>query len=1026
MSRDALVVGINSYDRLNPLNAPAADAESIAQLLTNFGDFRVRRLPEAVKDGTVTVGKKTKVSVGELEDALIQLFNPEGKNIPETALLYFSGHGLRKVKGGMQEGFLATSEVNPNLGFYGLSLQWLRRLLQESPVKQQIIWLDCCHSGELLNFEEGDPGDRGKGRDRCFIAASREFEVAYEEISGNHGVLTSTLLQGLDPTQHLEGVITNYTLVDFINSSLKTATQKPIFANSGGKIILTGKQQEITQTVEGGICPYKGLSYFDCNEEDPKYFYGRTALTDELLDKVREGNFIAILGASGSGKSSVVRAGLLHQLKLGQRLSGSDSWKIYIFRPGEHPLKSLAAVFVEPELSTIERASQLQKAEELIGLGAVGLKRLVAAANSRVVLLVDQFEEIFTVCKDNTERQQFLECLLGEDPPLPPLRRGDEQLGDPPLPPLRKGDEQDEISPLPLSKLSIILTMRADFFGKCAEQEYAGLAKKIQENLITVTPMTAEELEQAITEPAKQVGLEVERELVTLMLADVEGSPGSLPLLQYTLTELWQRRTMNRLVLSTYTKLGGLKGTLQKRADEIYESFSDEEKLAAKRIFLELTQLGEGTEDTRRQVRIADLVAPPDPPKSGGEEKRVSGLVPPRIGGLGGRPPRIGGLGGQLSNNLIQQTIQKLADAKLIVTSTLIAKGSNSAQVAVVDVAHESLIRYWPKLRQWLNENRETLRQKRTIEAAAQEWEEKGKGADYLLQGLRLAEAENFLGQSNHTVSLTAVAREFVAKSIQRQRNNRRRTIGIVAGVMALLTGFGGFAAVNWSTAEKGKANAQGIVLNLSSQKLFPLGLEFDALIEAIKAGKLVKKGGEEADTKMQVIPSLAQLVHDVKNYNNLVGDSDWVFSVSFSPDGQTIASGSRDNTIKLWSREGKELATLKGHSREVISVSFSPDGQTIASGSNDNTIKLWSRDGKELATLKGHSSAVSSVSFSPDGKTLASGSYDKTIILWNFDLDNLLGRSCNWLRDYLKNPNNGMTENDERRRVCDGIGTNS
>ena len=122
MSRDALVVGINSYDRLNPLNAPAGDAEAIAQLLTNFGDFRVRRLPEAVKDGTVTVGKKTKVTLGELEEALVQLFTPEGKNIPETALLYFSGHGLRKVKGRVQEGFLATSEVNPNLGFYGLSL----------------------------------------------------------------------------------------------------------------------------------------------------------------------------------------------------------------------------------------------------------------------------------------------------------------------------------------------------------------------------------------------------------------------------------------------------------------------------------------------------------------------------------------------------------------------------------------------------------------------------------------------------------------------------------------------------------------------------------------------------------------------------------------------------------------------------------------------------------------------------------------------------------------------------------------
>lgn len=571
MSRDALVVGINTYDCLKSLNAPAADGEAIAQILQQYGEFRVTRLP-AVKDKeneTIRIGKQTKVSLTQLERAIVQLFKPDGKP-PDTALLYFSGHGLRKNLG-IQEGFLATSEVNPDAGNWGLSLQWLRRLLQESEVRQQIVILDCCYSGEVLNFAEADPGDRGKGRDRCFIAASRDFEVAFEEINSQHSVLTAALLKGLEPKQ--DRWVSNYTLVDLLNQEHHPFPQRPIFANSGEAINLTRKwnSSPVNSTVQvSAICPYKGLSYFDCTEADANLFYGRTALTDELLEKVRSGNFLAVLGASGSGKSSVVRAGLLYQLKLGHRLSGSDTWQLKIFRPGINPLQNLALAFVESELSDIDRASQLAKAEELIARGAVGLGQLITAAQTqRLVLVVDQFEEAFTQCQDITKRQQFFECVLGA------LQRDDK-------------------------KLCLIITMRADFFSKCLEQEYGGLAKKIQEHLVTVTPMNREELETAIIKPAQQVNLAVEPELVSQMIADVKNSPGSLPLLQYTLTELWQQRTEERLTLTTYSKLGGVRGTLQTRATEVYESLSLEEQQATKRIFLELTQLGEGTEDTRR------------------------------------------------------------------------------------------------------------------------------------------------------------------------------------------------------------------------------------------------------------------------------------------------------------------------------------------------------------------------------------------------------------------------------------------
>jgi uncharacterized protein YjbI with pentapeptide repeats/energy-coupling factor transporter ATP-binding protein EcfA2 len=703
MSRDALVVGINtySYERLSNLTAPAQDAEAISKLLSDYGEFNIKRLP-AVKDrqnNTVRVGQKTQVTLTQLEEAVIQLFKPEGRNIPDTALLYFSGHGLRKSRGGIHQGYLATSDVNPDLGNWGLSLQWLRQLLQSSEVKQQIIWLDCCYSGELLNFAEADPGDRGKGRDRCFIAASREFEPAFEEIGTNHSVLTTALLQALEPKEQR---VTNYTVVDVIDQNIAKFPQRPIFANSGGIIHLTRTQARIEEVreiaenaVASDICPYRGLQYFDCTEADAKYFYGRQAVTDSLIEKVRQSNFLAVLGASGSGKSSVVRAGLLYQLQQGRKLSGSDTWQLRIFRPGEHPLQSLAQAFLDAGLSDIQRASQLGQAEELINKSSQGLGQLIDAANSeRVVLVVDQFEEVFTLCQNTQERQHFFDSLLTA------LQRCGR-------------------------KFCLVLTMRADFFGKCAE--YAELAAKIQENLLTVTPMNQQELEQAIIAPAKQVNLTVEPELVKQIIDDVGDSPGILPLLQYTLTEIWQQRTgEGKLTLATYSSLGGVKGTLQKRATEVYEGLSGEEQEAAKRIFLELTQLGEGTEDTRRRVLLRDLT---------GENR--------------------------------EQVIQKLADARLIVT-----------QEEFVDVAHEALIRHWSLLRKWLDENRDMLREKRKIEAAAQEWSNQGKKKDYLLPGGQLRKVKAWQKGEGKQLGLSQLAEEFIKAS----EKYRQRALLLTAG----------------------------------------------------------------------------------------------------------------------------------------------------------------------------------------------------------------------------------------------------
>ena len=277
-------------------------------------------MPEAIDSETKEpfIAKTRELSLKQLKDALVKLFKPEGRQVPDTTLFYFSGHGIREDKG-IQEGFIATSDVAPSRYFNGLSLQWLRRLLQASPVRQQIIWLDCCHSGEILNFNEADPGEQGHARDRCFIAACREFETSYEDLKSSYSVLTRVLLEGIDPNHCPQQWITNYSLVDFINNNLRNENQRPVFTNFGSPINLTRtldtKTPVPTKPDSRDICPYKGLEYFDFNDEDPKYFYGREKLTDQLLDRVRQTNFLAIFGPSGSGKSSVLRAGLLHQLQ---------------------------------------------------------------------------------------------------------------------------------------------------------------------------------------------------------------------------------------------------------------------------------------------------------------------------------------------------------------------------------------------------------------------------------------------------------------------------------------------------------------------------------------------------------------------------------------------------------------------------------------------------------------------------------------------------------------------------------------
>jgi WD40 repeat protein/energy-coupling factor transporter ATP-binding protein EcfA2 len=1018
VSRDALVVGISSYQFLPVLGAPSRDAEAIAQRLQTDGEFRVTRMPEVVQAGKSKVGVKTPVTLAELEAALVQLFKPRGKNVPQTALFYFSGHGLQK-DAGIQEGYLATSDTNPSAGAYGLSLFWLRRLLQQSPVRQRIVLLDCCHSGELLNFLEADPGAQS-GTDRLFMAAAREYEAAYESIAGNYSVFTQALLDGLNPERLPQGSVTNYALTDWVSNALKGEMQQPMFENSGSEILLTrchGSPTLIKTELKQDVCPYRGLEYFD--EIHASYFFGREDLTDQLIERVRSRNFVAVVGASGSGKSSLIRAGLIHKLRQGQKFSGSDQWRIQLITPTEQPLKSLAAAFVNPNHPAIERAEQLRRAETFLREGGTGLAQLVRASvmstepgqNSHLLLIIDQFEEVFTLCQGiqaERDRHLFFNCLLS----------GLKEVSD---------------------CFHLVIVLRADFFGKCSL--YNGLAEQIERNLITVTPLTYEQIKASVVKPAEKVGLVCEPNLVYNILLDIVGAPGELPLLQYTLLELWQRRQPDpaggpdRLTLNAYTELGGVRGTLRKRADEIFYSLTPEEQRIAKRIFIALTQLGEGTEDTRRRTLKSELVSSRYPAEVVERvlEKLVAAklIVTNRIVTTSRSPEhRAQGLASVSTVLRLAQKCQKKLPSGEQVTQLLSdrsppthlqQKDTNtwSALVAMpqlpdlhplamaspayqetVDVAHETLIRNWSLLQTWLEENREVLRRQRRIENVAREWDnaQQTRAPEYLLHGDRLVEAEMHLAA--YSDDLSELAQRYITISREEVRRTQRELRLLQLAVpftllVALVVTFNQYRAAVQSQSEKdfqvqvATSRQRAAISQAILQE--PNGDPTTALLISRLA---VEAGGLTNEAQASLRAALQKL----RLQANLPTGSGTAQQLAFSSNQRHLATAGADGVVRLWSLNTKTVVQVlkweapkprsnaQSQAAAITTIAFSPDAQFLAAIAKDSTqVVVWSTaSGAVRFRLGGFQKAVTHFAFSTKGDWIAAASADKTVRIWH------------------------------------------
>jgi len=460
-----------------------------------------------------------------------------------------------------------------------------------------------------------------------------------------------------------------------------------------------------------GDPPYMGLHYFDTPEAE--LFFGREVLVAELCDLLRQQRFLAVVGASGSGKSSVVRAGLVPALQGGDPLvngtlspEGSSHWPVHIITPTAYPLKELAASLMRNGGSHLEQVRlEDEFVEDARILDRCVSRMLSGGPSERLLLVVDQFEELFTQCRDRTKRQAFVDNLL--------------------------------TAAVPDGMTMVVITLRADFYAHCSQ--FDDLRQALERQQKYIGPMNRKELRQAIEKPAQQGGWDFEPGIVDLLLHDVGDEPGALPLLSHALLETWNRRRGRTLTLAGYVESGRVQGAIALTAERVLnQELTSEQRAIAKNIFLRLTELGEDSEDTRRRVSLQELLPKP-------EEKPVT-----------------------------ERVLQTLADARLVIT------GKNE-----VEVAHEALIREWPTLQRWLDENREGLRIHRRLGEAANEWDGLNRDPSVLYSGVRLAQALEW--ESNNDVVLSDLERSFLQASRDRAVRLQRIRQGAVATVAALV-----------------------------------------------------------------------------------------------------------------------------------------------------------------------------------------------------------------------------------------------
>ncbi|MEU4038984.1 nSTAND1 domain-containing NTPase [Streptomyces collinus] len=685
--------------------------------------------------------------------------------------------------------------------------------------------------------------------------------------------------------------------------------------------------------------PYPGLAFFGSRQS--RFFFGRERVVEQLRGRLTDQRFIALFGASGAGKSSVLHAGLSPCLRSAGRI-------VVTLTPGARPLEELAVRLAAPAGGTPGRL--LEELRAHAGNLHLLMRQIAAEESGRgeVILIVDQFEELFTLCTTPEERDHFIEALLV-------AARAEN------------------------SACRVVLGVRADFYAPCIA--HVELARALDAGMVTLGPMDGEELHRAICRPAEAVGCRVEGRLLAYLIAQAQGSAGMLPLLSHALLETWRRRRGTVLTMEACRTAGFIEHALTHTAERFYEALSARQKDAARHLFLRLVAVGEGMEDTKRRIGRAELSPDPD----------------------------------------TRAVVERAAAERLITVD-----GQH------VDLIHEALIRAWPRLGGWLEEDRELLRTRRQLTEAAATWAHLERDPGALLRGTRLQAARPLARARD--AGLTAREKAFLDASLaaegadrvaaaRRRRVRRLLTAASVALVVVSLTASllavradrevaaqrDDAVARNASTAATGlwhRSPGLAAQVALAAYRLRPGRHSRDALLSTLMstwrahraemyavaanpAGSVLATAGRDRTVRLWDV----RAARHPRQTAVLTGHRDAVYALAVRPGGSVLASAGADGTVILWDiadpHRPRRLSTLRTGTKTVRALAFSPSGQTLVSAGSDGDVVLWNTRAVERPVrgvrLPGHHDEVRSVAFSADGRLLASaGGGDERVILWD------------------------------------------
>jgi WD40 repeat protein len=686
-----------------------------------------------------------------------------------------------------------------------------------------------------------------------------------------------------------------------------------------------------------GRCPYRGLVQFESGDEE--VFYGRERLTSELAvtlaRQMTRGGLTVVTGASGAGKSSLLRAGLLPMLARGVQVAGSENWPCRIITPTMDPLTELAAALavvggtgiatVRDSLTAHPHQAHLAF-RQAVDVDAVRYHGWLQSGSeaARLVLVVDQFEQLFTLSPGSVgeaARQAFITALCT----AATVASG--SSGQPPA--------------------LVVIAVRGDFWDRCAA--YPELARGLQDGQFVVGPMTEPELRRAITGPAETAGLSIDDSLTETIISDLgaagaDDTAGALPLLSQAMLMTWENREGDRLTSRGYGLAGGVSSAVQTTADAVYDSLPAAQQILARQILRAMTIVSRDGRLTRRPVPRTDMYA----------------------------------LSPDTDHSQIDEILEAFAGRRLVVLDT-----------STAEIAHDALLRAWPRLRAWLAEDQATWVLYGQLADDATDWEARGRDQSFLYRGTHLTSvrqaAGSWSGDPSRYPALTATQRAFLQASIRAAtRATRQRRALSTLLVLLLIASIAGFTIATQAARTANTAALAAVAGQIAAQSEAVSAADpFQAAELAAASWHLAPTARTRALARLSLLDVIAQSDRGV-----LATPGESVDGVAFSPGGKTLATVGSDGRIRLWdvATHRQIGAPMSADSKYVNAVAFSPDGKTLATGSDDGTARLWDVSTQQQigAPMTADSSFVVAVVFSPDGKTLATGSWDGTARLWD------------------------------------------